>query len=124
LLDQDKIQLILVKLNLKGEYKTMEKVETYLYCTKCKEETEHIIIYLNKEIKSIKCKKCDKLSGIEKKELLELYTAETVENILKEPLKLNKGIKEHGSKFLFSFSKRLLKKPYKIIKEILELLQD
>ncbi|WP_143008798.1 bh protein [Halanaerobium congolense] len=102
----------------------MEKVETYLHCVQCDEETEHVVIYLDDEIKSIKCKKCDRVSGIDKKELFELYTVETVEHILKEPLKLNEGIKEDGSKFLFSFSKRLLTKPYRVIKEVFELLED
>lgn len=102
----------------------MEKVETYLHCVKCDQETEHVVVYLDDEIKSIKCKKCGRVSGIEKKELIELYTIETAEHILTEPLKLNKGIKEHGSKFLFSFSKRLLTKPYRVFKEVLELLED
>lgn len=102
----------------------MEKIETYLYCVECDKETEHIVIYLDDEIKSIKCKKCDRVSGIDKKELIEKYTIETAEHILKEPLRLNKRIKEHGSRFLFSFSKRLITKPYRVFNEVLELLED
>jgi len=108
----------------KRENKTMEKVETYLHCIDCDEETEHVVIYLDDEIKSIKCKKCNRVSGIDKKELLELYTIETVEHILTEPLRLNQCIKEDGSKFIFSFSKRLLTKPSRIFRDVIDLLND
>ncbi|AZO94762.1 bh protein [Halocella sp. SP3-1] len=102
----------------------LKKINTNLFCINCNEETEHIILYLDDEIKSIECKKCHRISGIDKNELLELYTIDTVKHILTEPFKLNKKIKEEGSTFLYSFPKRIFSKPYRIVKDIFNILEN
>lgn len=102
----------------------MKKTETYLFCNNCESETKHIVIYLEDEIRRIKCEQCDRTFGIDRKELLEEYTVETVEHILTEPLRLNKELKEEGTGFLISLPKRLLTKPYRIVKEVVQLLEE
>jgi hypothetical protein len=102
----------------------LEKVDTTLYCLNCSEETEHKILYLDNEIKTIECQHCHKTSGIDKKELLKLYTLDSVEHILTEPFKLNEIIKKQGPKFLYSFSRRILSKPYRVMKDIFAILDD
>ena len=102
----------------------LDKREGYLHCNQCDEETEHTVIYLEEKIRRIKCNQCDKTLGVDKKKLLERYAVETVEHILTEPQRLNKEIKEEGVGFLVSFPKRLLTKPYRVTKELLQVLKD
>ena len=102
----------------------MEKVDTVLYCVKCQEETPHTIIYIEDEIQRIKCNKCNSVHGINKKELLEHYTVETVEHILTEPFKLSKQLRDKKFSIINSLPKRLLTKPYRIIKEVKEILDE
>ncbi len=102
----------------------MEKVETALYCVKCDEETPHTITYINDEIQTIKCNKCGSSHGIDKKELLEHYTVDTVEHILTEPFRLSKQLREKKFSILYSLPKRLLTKPYRIAKDIKDILEE
>ncbi|MEC9488565.1 MAG: hypothetical protein UMV23_03665 [Halanaerobium sp.] len=67
---------------------------------------------------------CGKVYGINRKKLLELYTIETAEYILEEPLKLNDELKKEGATFLLSLPKRIITKPYRIIKEFIELAKE
>ena len=102
----------------------MEKMDTALYCVKCDEETPHTVIYIHDEIQRIKCNQCDNVHGIDKKELLEHYTVDTVEHILTEPFKLSKQLREKKLSIIFSLPKRILTKPYRIAKEIKELWEE
>jgi len=102
----------------------MEKVNTVLYCVKCDEETPHTIIYINDEIQRIKCNKCGSVHGINKKELLEHYTVDTVEHILTEPFKLSKQLREKKFSIITSLPKRLFTKPFRMVKEIKEILDE
>lgn len=109
---------------IKKVFTILEKIDTGLFCLSCNQETNHTITYLDGEIKTIECIKCNKTSGIDKKELLKTYTVNTAEKILAEPFKLNETIKNDGTSILYSLPKRILSKPYRIIKDIFVILEE
>jgi len=98
--------------------------QVYLLCIQCNEETIHKIIYIGGEMRRIKCKKCGITLEIDKNKLLKTYTSETVKQILKEPLRLNKLLKKGGKEYLFSIPGRLLSKPFRITKEVMKILEE
>lgn len=102
----------------------MDKYVTDLYCINCQEDTEHTVIYIDDEIRRIKCNKCGRVHGVNKKKMIELYTLETAEHILTEPLKLSKELQAEGASILFSIPRRLLTKPYRVVKDFLEIMEE
>lgn len=107
---------------LLGGVKMLEKQDTTLYCIECDEDTPHKIMYMNDKIKMIKCEQCGKTSGIDENKLYKVYSQETAKEILNKPLKLSQELRENRTKFLFSLPKRIISKPYRVIKEIFQLL--
>ncbi len=101
----------------------MDKIDTSLYCVSCDDETSHQVIYLDDEIRMIKCHECSETFGIDRKKLLELYAQDTVREILTKPLRLKEELNNEGPKIVFSLPGRILSKPYRVMKEIFELLE-
>lgn len=102
----------------------MDKYNTQLYCIQCDEETEHKVVYIDGKIKMVKCNQCDTTFGVDENKLLESYTKEKVNDILTKPARLKNEIKEEGTKILFSLPKRIITKPYRVIKEVIRLLEE
>ncbi|WP_394237736.1 bh protein [Niallia oryzisoli] len=93
------------------------KVESYLHCTKCKEETPHIIIYINNEIKSVECETCQQKQEIELNIIKEFYK-ELYNRISTKPSRITQEYKQDLNHFILSIPKRVIRKPYSAVKYI------
>jgi transposase-like protein len=99
------------------------KVETECYCLSCKDETLHVLNYVEGYLKSGQCKSCGK-EFQNKKTLLKAYLMELAERIAAKPEEVlieieNKGIK----KFLSDAPHRLSEKYKEELTRIYNLLK-
>ena len=93
------------------------KVESYLFCSPCKEETPHIIIYINNEIYSVECTNCHRKQEI-KIDLKKKFYKELYYRISSKPSRITKEYKEDLNRFIGSMPKRVVSKPYRLMKDI------
>lgn len=91
------------------------KVESFLHCTHCKEETPHIILYINNQIKSVTCEVCERKQEIELDIMKEFYK-EFYNRVSSKPSRITQEYKQDLNHFLLSIPKRVLSKPYRLMR--------
>jgi ribosomal protein S27E len=96
------------------------KVSSSLYCVRCKEETEHTIVYLNQQISHIECNVCGRHIYINIDITHEVYD-EFLKRIISKPVRMTEDSKEHLSTFLLSLPSRIVSKPYRMYREAKEI---
>lgn len=94
------------------------KIEIDCYCLNCKEETLHILNYVEGYLKSGKCKTCGK-EFKNKKTLLKTYLKDLAERIIAKQDEVLREIKSKGIKKLLKEVRHKI--PEKSIKEIAKL---
>lgn len=95
----------------------ISEMEAGLYCTQCRDDTLHRIVYVNKKIQSIKCEGCQRITDMKIDAKKELYK-EVYERISTKPLRLKKEYNQDVTKFVSDMPKRVISKPYRLIKYI------
>ncbi|SFP81504.1 bh protein [Salibacterium halotolerans] len=101
--------------------KEVSKVKTHemkagLYCNQCREETSHVIQYINEEISTITCRECSRTVDIDIDIMTELYD-EVYHRITTKPARITRESREDLSHFFFSLPGRFLSKPYRLFKD-------
>jgi hypothetical protein len=93
------------------------KVKSYLYCVPCHEETPHIILYIDNEIKSVECEICARKQefkfDINKKFYKELYY-----RISSKPSRITQEYRQDLNHFILGFPLRIASKPYRLMKDL------
>ncbi len=100
----------------------LEKTDTTLTCTACDRDTVHRVVYLHKKVLKITCRECGKDFRFYSKHPIEHYMLSTAEQLFLEPSKLNREFHEEGASFLFSLPRRVITKPYRMMREFSEFL--
>ncbi|AJD90218.1 hypothetical protein JMA_09010 [Jeotgalibacillus malaysiensis] len=95
----------------------VNKMEAGLYCTKCKDETNHEITYINNHIKRIRCQECNETMEMNM-DLKKDFYKEIYERVSSKPTRITEEYHENLRKLLLSLPYRAIKKPYRILKEV------
>ena len=93
-------------------------------CLHCSKECLHTITYTGKHLKEIKCKECGIQLEIDNLKIMEHYAEDFLEGILNKPQQLTEEIKKDLTAFMKSLPIRVIKTPYRVSKEILEIIKD
>jgi len=101
-----------------------EEIKTTLFCLHCAKETPHTIVYSGQYLRKIRCRKCNIEVQIDKEKILQLYTSDILERILSKPERLTEEVRKDISSFLLSMPFRIVSKPYRIAKEVLEIMKN
>ena len=100
------------------------RIETKLFCLHCEKETPHIITYSGNFLSRVLCERCGTEVKLDRKRILETYTAELIEDILTKPRRLTEEMRRDLTAFLTSLPLRIITKPYRVIKDILEVVKE
>ncbi|SFL56210.1 hypothetical protein SAMN04488054_102159 [Salibacterium qingdaonense] len=92
------------------------EMQADLYCIQCREETPHVIQYINEEISTITCRRCSRVVDIDIDIMNELYD-EVYQRITTKPARLSKESREDLSHFFFSLPSRVISKPYRLFRD-------
>jgi hypothetical protein len=95
------------------------EMEANLYCTHCKDETPHVIMYINGKIKGVECEECQRSVGVRVDVMKEFYK-EVYERISTKPSRITHEYKEDLSRFLSSLPTRVISKPYRLMRYLNE----
>jgi len=101
-----------------------EQMKTELFCLHCKKECPHTITYMGKHLKEIKCEECGIHIEIDKLKIMEHYAEDFLERVLNKPHKMTEEMKKGLTSFIKSLPVRIIKKPYRVSKEVLNVIKD
>lgn len=93
------------------------------FCTNCREETEHMLIYYDYYLKAGKCLVCGEEFN-NRENLLRVYSHDMVERILSKPIRVYKELQHLPGNGRVTLNicgdalKRLLSKPFKEIRNL------
>ncbi|NOX96823.1 MAG: bh protein [Nitrospirae bacterium] len=99
-------------------------MKTELFCLHCNRECLHTITYLGTYLKEVRCQECGTHIEMDRKRILETYTAEVIERILTKPHRLTEEVRRNLSDFIKSFPIRIVTKPLRVAKEIMEVIKE
>lgn len=97
----------------------ISELDASLYCSSCHDETLHRVKYLNDKLHSIECTNCHHKNEMHLNPRRELYK-EVYKRITSKPSRLTKEYEADLSKFIEGFPKRVLSKPYRLLKNVNE----
>jgi len=95
------------------------KLDVFLYCSHCQDETLHSVQYLNHKISSTECTNCHRKLDMHLNPKRELYK-EIYKRIVTKPTRLTQEYRDDLNKFLGEFPKRALSKPYRLKRYMVE----
>jgi len=101
----------------------IESFTTKLFCHSCDKETAHSVEYVSGILKRIKCEECGYSLDISREKLLKYYTEEVISRFVSKPDRLTEEVRKDLSHFVFSLPFRLLSKPYRVAKELRDILK-
>ncbi|RAS80774.1 bh protein [Priestia endophytica] len=93
------------------------KMEANLYCIQCRDETPHVIFYINNRIKNVECEECHRIQGI-KIDIMKEFYKEIYERISTKPARITQEYKQDLNKFLLKLPARAISKPYRLIRDL------
>jgi len=99
-------------------------MKTELFCLHCNRECLHTITYLGTYLKEVRCQECGTHIEMDRKRILETYTAEVIDRILTKPHRLTDELRKDLSNFIRSFPIRIITKPLRVAKEIIEVIKE
>lgn len=100
------------------------QMKAMLFCLHCSMETEHTITYVGNVIKSIKCEECGTEIELKREALVKDYTSDFIDRIMTKPTRMTEELEKDLTGFLCSMPIRILTKPYRVLKEVREVLKD
>nr|WP_263324691.1 bh protein [Neobacillus sp. Marseille-Q6967] len=95
----------------------ISELDVSLYCSRCHDETLHRVQYLNDKIHSTECTNCHRKIEMNLNPTRELYK-EVYKRITSKPTRLTKEYKADLSKFIEQLPKRVLSKPYRLMRNV------
>lgn len=95
-----------------------------LFCLHCNRECLHTITYLGIYLQEVRCQECGTHIEMDRRRILETYTAEAIDRILTKPHRLTEEMRKDLSNFIKSFPVRIITKPLRVAKEIMEVVKE
>lgn len=100
------------------------KIQTDLFCLHCEKETLHTISYSGRYLHRIKCEQCGTEIALDRKRILETYTAETLDRILTKPHRVTEEMRKDLTHFITSLPIRIMTKPIRLAKEFMDVVKE
>ncbi len=98
-------------------------MKTELFCLHCNRECLHTITYRGTYLQEVRCQECGTHIEMDRKKILETYTAEVIDRLLTKPHRLTEEVRRDLSNFIKSFPIRIITKPLRVAKEIMEVIK-
>jgi len=98
--------------------KTSE-IDASLYCSHCHDDTLHHVLYINGKLYCTECTNCQRKIVMNLSPMREL-SKEVYKRVISKPTKLTNEYKEDLSKFIEGMPKRVITKPFRLIKYVNE----
>ena len=101
-----------------------------LFCLHCQKETPHTLTYVGHPLsgksylKKIKCDYCKTVIELDRIKILEIYGKQMVKRVFTKPKRLTEEIKSDLTNFIKSLPIRIITKPYRTAKEVIEIVKD
>lgn len=99
-------------------------MKTELFCLHCNRECLHAITYLGAYLREVRCQECGTHIEMDRRRILETYTTEVIDRILTKPHRLTEEGRKDLSNLIKSFPVRIVTKPLRIAKEIVEVIKE
>jgi len=93
------------------------KMDASLFCIQCRDETLHVISYINNKIKSVECEECHRIHRI-KIDIVKEFYKEVYERISTKPSRITHEYRQNLNKFLLRLPARAISKPYRLIRDL------
>ena len=100
------------------------QMKTELFCLHCNRECLHTITYVGTYLKEVRCEECGTHIEIDRRKILETYTAEVIDRVLTKPHRITEEVRKDLSNFMHSLPIRILTKPLRVAKEIIEVVKQ
>ncbi len=100
------------------------RIDTELFCLHCDRETSHTIVYMQKYIHRIVCNECGTEIAIDRKKIIETYTSDVIDRVLTKPRRITEEMRKDLTVFITSLPIRIITKPIKMAKEIMDVVKD
>jgi transcription elongation factor Elf1 len=100
-----------------------KEMDADLFCLHCSIDTIHKVTYKGNYLKSIKCNECGSELEIRKDRLLEFFAADFIERIMTKPKRMTAELEKDLTKFIMSLPIRIITKPYRVVKEVQDILE-
>jgi NAD-dependent SIR2 family protein deacetylase len=94
-------------------------MEADLFCIKCNEDVPHQVVYINDKISHVECEVCQRSTDMPINPKREFYK-EVYKRISSKPSRITDEYRKDLSHFLISLPKRVISKPYRLMKDINE----
>ncbi len=101
-----------------------ESIDARLKCLHCDRETDHTITYAGPYLNKIRCKECGVEIALDRKRIMETYASDALERVLSKPQRMTEELRGDLTAFLGSLPVRILTKPYRVAKEIVDVVVD
>jgi hypothetical protein len=101
-----------------------EVIKTNLFCLHCEKETPHSITYAGDYVRKIRCNICNTEIHIDREKILKFYTSKVLKRLFTKPERLTEELRKDMSSLLVSLPFRIASKPYRVAKEILDIIKD
>jgi hypothetical protein len=101
-----------------------ETIKTNLYCLHCEKETPHLITYVSDYLHKIECSVCNTILRIDKEKILKFYTSNVLKRLFTKPERLTDELRKDMSALLTSLPFRIVSKPYRMAKELFDIIKE
>lgn len=101
-----------------------EVIKTNLFCLHCEKETPHVITYVGDYVRKISCNTCNTEIQIDKERILKFYTSKVLKRLFTKQERLTEELRKDLSSLLVSLPFRIVSKPYRMAKEIFEIIKE
>ncbi|MEW9110390.1 bh protein [Cytobacillus gottheilii] len=96
------------------------EIDTYLFCSKCLDETIHHVSYLNGKLHRVQCEKCKRTNEMDLDFKRELYK-EVYKRVVSKPSRMSEEYKNDDRiKLIEALPRRVFTKPYRLVKYLHE----
>ncbi|HIE43678.1 MAG TPA: bh protein [Candidatus Omnitrophica bacterium] len=99
-------------------------MRTNLFCLHCEKETPHEIAYAGNYLRKIKCTICHTEIKIDRDRILKFYTSEVLRRLFTKPERITEELRKDISSLLISLPFRIVSKPYRVAKEIFDIIKE
>ncbi len=89
--------------------------ESYLRCTACEEESEHVVVYAGRFVSEIKCTTCGAVTRLD---VSEEYLPDLRRRISSKPRRLLRRLRRDPAEIASSLPGRTLSKPRRMLEEL------
>ncbi|MCS6712259.1 hypothetical protein JSY14_09600 [Brachybacterium sp. EF45031] len=93
----------------------MSTQESYLRCTVCERETDHVVVYAGRFVSEIVCTTCGARTRLD---VSEAYLPDLRHRISTKPVRLLRRLRQDPAELASTLPSRTLSKPWRMLQEL------